>query len=352
MTAIAIIALVTLAVSFTCSLLEAVLYAVTPTQLEVLRRREVFGARRFIAFREDVEEPIAAILTVNTIAHTVGAAWIGALAGQRLQSFGVGVVTAVFTLAVLLLTEIVPKSLGVRYARHLVPFVVLPLQAMVAVSWPIARPTKVAMSWLMRGAKNAGPTEEEIIVLSRMAHREGEVTRHETQWVENALLLDKVAVSDIMTPRTVVYSVPIEQTVDAFLAAPTELVHSRIPVYEGGDQDKITGLILRRDAFDKLAEGRGDTPLSDIVKPLDFIPQTMKVPDVLQRFLRDRRHMLAVLDEHGGLEGIVTLEDVLERLLGELIVDEHDKYIDLRSLAREEGRRRLGGSDPQVEQRQ
>ncbi|MBK8976079.1 MAG: HlyC/CorC family transporter [Planctomycetes bacterium] len=335
MITIAVVASVTLFASFVCSLLEAALYAVTPSQLEVLKKRGVMGARRFARYREDIEEPIAAILTINTIAHTVGAAVTGALVGARYGDAAVGVFAALFTLAVLVLTEIVPKSIGVRYAQRLVPYLALPLQAMLWLSWPIARPSKFLMHRLVgRGAKH-GPTEDEIIAMSRMALRGGNLTAHETRWVQNALELDKVTAHDVMTPRTVVQSVNLDGiTVADLLSDPTRMRHSRLPAHEGGDPDRLVGVLLRRDVFDALARGERQLPVAELVRPLDLVPESMTGPELLDRFIRDKRHIVAVMNEYGGFEGIVTLEDVLETLLGAEIVDEHDEHVDMQELAR------------------
>src|SRR5690606_12561514 len=320
MTAIVVVVSLTLALSFLCSIIEAALYTVTPSQLEVLKKRKVFGARRFARYRENVEGPIAAILAVNTIAHTAGASVAGALVADRYGDPVVGVFAALFTLAVLVWTEIVPKSIGVRYAQQLVPFLVWPLQALIWLSWPIAHPTQLLMRRLMKGKGGNGPTEDEIIAMSRMAAQDGELTRLEQSWVENALCLDKVSAHDLMTPRTVVQSLPVERKVAEVIAdRAAGLRHSRLPVYENGDPDRLVGVVLRRDVYDAFAQGRGDLSLRQLLRPLDYVPEGMKGPHLLQKFIGGKRHLVAVIDEYGGFEGIVTLEDVLEHLIGQEI---------------------------------
>lgn len=340
MTAILVVASVTLLASFLCSLLEAALYSVTPSQLQVLVKNGVFGARRFAHYREHIEEPIAAILTVNTIAHTVGSAVTGAMVADRFGSVAVGWFAGVFTFAVLLLTEILPKSVGVHWAVRLVPILAVPLQVLVVVSWPIAKPSKLLMSRLVGRSSNGGPTEEEVIALSRMALKGGALTSREMRWVENALLLDKVSARDLMTPRTVVRSVSVEGSVADVVDRLKTLRHSRLPVHEDGDHDKIVGMLHRRDLYDAVAAGQLDLPLRTLVRLIEFVPDSMKGPQLLEKFIRGKRHMVAVIDEYGGFEGIVTLEDVLECLLGTEIVDEHDEHVDMQELARRRARGR------------
>ena len=350
MTGILVVAAVTLGISFLCSLLEAALYSVTPAQLEVLKKQRVFGARRFARFREDVEEPIAAILTVNTLSHTVGSSVLGFMVGEHyggdesVKQTAIAVFGAVFSFLVLSVTEIVPKSVGVRYAGYLVPYLVWPLQILIIASWPIARPSKWVMTRLTGSGTIHGPTEDEIIALSRMAHRGGSVTVREMRWVENALGLDKVSAHDLMTPRTVVRSVSAAWTVAEFIQAATEWRHSRFPVFEGDDPDRLIGMVLLRDAYDALSRGTGDALVGDLVHPLDMVPEGMKGPELIEKFIRGKRHMVAVIDEYGGFEGIVTLEDVLECLIGDEIVDEHDEHVDMQELARRLARRRRSAS--------
>jgi CBS domain containing-hemolysin-like protein len=173
-----------------------------------------------------------------------------------------------------------------------------------------------------------------------MAAKSGNLSPHEMRWVENALGLDKVSARDLMTPRTVVQSVSIDMTVGALADVLRTMRHSRLPVYEAGDYDRVVGMVHRRDLYDAVTDGALDQPLAELVLPLEFVPDSMKAPQLLEKFIRDKRHMVAVIDEYGGFEGIVTLEDVLECMLGLEIVDEHDEHIDMQELARRRARAR------------
>jgi len=342
MTPILLVAGLTLLASFLCSLFEAALYAIPPSRIELLVQRKVRGARRLARLREDVEAPIAAILTVNTIAHTVGAAWCGAMVGQEFGSAAVGTFAAVFTVLVLAVTEIVPKSMGVRYAETIGPLIVMPLQLMIWSVWPIVWVARAAMRQLGGEKGQAGPSEDEVLVVSRLAATGGEMRDEEHRWVENALRLDQKTAGDLRTPRTVVETLPGETPIRELIEHLDRWVHSRVPITEGEDPDQVIGLVHRREVLDAAIQRPDDSlRLTDLLHPIQFVPETMPANELLDHFIRERTHMAAVSDEYGGFEGVVTLEDVLECLLGAEIVDEHDEFEDMQAVAR----RRGGGQD-------
>ena len=336
MTPILVVASLTLAASFLCSLFEAALYAITPARLALQVRNGVRGARRLAQLREHIEEPIAAILTVNTIAHTVGAAWCGAMVGDRYGSAALGLFATVFTVLVLALTEIVPKSLGVRYAARLGTLIAWPIQLMIWSVWPIVWLARRSMTLLTGPRAVDGPTEDEVLVTSRMAADHGMLRSEEHTWVRNALRLDRVTAGELRTPRTVVESLPADLSLGELRRGVDRWVHSRVPVTEAGHPDRVLGLALRREVFDALLEPGGEErTLRELVHPIQFVPESTPAHELLQRFVAQRSHMFAVVDEYGGFEGVVTLEDVLECLLGAEIVDEHDEVADLQTFARE-----------------
>lgn len=342
MTAIVIVAGATLIASFLCSLFEAALYSITPSGIEVLRQRGVRGSKRLARLRDDIEEPIAAILTVNTVAHTVGAAWCGALVGAQFGSTAVGVFAAIFTVLVLALTEIVPKSLGVRYATLLGPRIVAPIQLMIWLTWPVVWVAKRAMSLLRGGEEAQGPSEEEVAVLAGMAAREGTVSSDEQRWVENVLALDQVTAGQLRTPRTVVETLGADTPLSAITERLDHWVHSRVPVIEGKNPDKVIGLVYRREVVDAILMRPAEAlVVRDLLRPILFVPTSMPANDLLLLFIEKRAHLVAVLDEFGGLDGVVTLEDVLEFMLGSDIVDEHDEVPNMQEHARERGELRI-----------
>jgi len=338
---IVIVAGATLLASFLCSLFEAALYAITPSKIGVLRERGLRSAAALEKLRREVEEPIAAILTLNTIAHTVGAAWCGAMVGAAFGSQAVGVFAAVFTVLVLAVTEIVPKSVGVRYAMVIGPAMVLPLRLMIFSVWPIVWLTKRVMSRLVGREHPAGPTEDEVVVAARLAGQQGEVRPEEQRWVRNALRLDQVTAGDLRTPRTVTESLPADTRVAELVEHVDRWVHSRVPVTDGEHPDRVIGLVHRREVIDRaLLQPEADLTLRDVLRPIRFVPESMPAHELLELFITERFHMVAVVDEYGGFEGVTTLEDVLECLLGAEIVDEHDQVADMQVLARQRNRRR------------
>jgi len=323
----------TLLASFLCSLFEAVLYSVTPSQIELLRHRRVQGAQRLAQLRSNIEEPIAGILTINTVAHTVGSTWCGAAIGEELGSNAVGVFAAVFTFLMLTFTEIVPKSFGVRFAPVLGIYCAWPIQLMTWAAWPVARPAQIVMRRLMGDAPSAGPSEAEVIQFSKLAAAHGAVRDEERTWIENALRLDAVTAGDIRTPRTVVETLPLDASLNEL--GRSNLVHSRIPVTDGKEADCVAGLVYRREVFDAIVAQGDRKRVQDIMHPIGFVPMSMPAHKLLSKFVRERKHIVAVTNEYGGFEGVVTLEDVLECLLGQEIVDEHDEHEDLQQHARE-----------------
>jgi len=340
MTAILAVSTLTLLSSFICSLFEAVLYTLTHTKIELMKSQNLFGAHKLGQLRSEIEEPIAAILTINTITHTAGSAWCGALVGIEFGNAYVGVFAAIFTLAILFITEIVPKSLGVKFATSIGPWIAWPLQGMIWMVWPIVQICRVLMD-LLTGAKSpSAPTEDEIMIMTRLAMQGGKLRPQELRWVENALKLDRVKADDLMTPRTVVYSLPIDLPLADVTQHSEHWVHSRIPLVDERDPEHILGLVYRREIFDALAQGKKEGTLRDLMHEIDFVPETMRGHELLDKFIKERKHMVAVISEHGGFEGVVTLEDVLECLLGAEIVDETDKHTDMQQFARQKAQQR------------
>ncbi len=334
MTAIVTIAALTLAASFVCSLLEAALYTLTPSQIELMRRRGGSGVQRLARFRTDVEEPIAAILTINTIAHTVGSAWCGAMVGEQFDSGAVGIFAGVFTFLVLVITEIIPKSLGVRFAPALGPWIAWPIQAMIWIALPVARPAKIAMRLLTGGHRVEGPSEDEVLLFSKLATQHGSMRPEEHEWLRNALRLDRVTAKDLRTPRRVVESFPTDTPIRDLAQQGSKWTHSRVPLYENDDPEQVVGLAFRREVFDAALAGREGLTLRDVMHPIRFVPEDMPAHELLDFFIQERKHMVAIVGEYGGFQGVVTLEDVLECLLGTKIVDEHDQVEDMQEHAR------------------
>jgi CBS domain containing-hemolysin-like protein len=325
-------------ISSFCSVAEAVLYSFPWSLVEKLKRAGRKSGERLERLRDNIEEPITAILTFNTVAHTAGAAvagaaWAAVFGEENLGWFAVG-----FTLIILILSEILPKTIGVVYAKQLAAPLAPPLAALV---W-LFKPTVFVVGWLGRVIKSGkeGPErdEDDIRALVTLTRRAGVIKPYEERSIRNILALDVKTVEEIMTPRTVVFSLPSEMTVGQAREGNSEWPHSRFPVYEGNDPEDVVGIVYRRQVFESLADGRHDVTLSEIMRPVRFVPESMTLDKLLARFLGSRMHMFVVLDEYGGMAGVVSLEDLLEEILGSEIVDETDQVVDMRELAR--GRRR------------
>ena len=329
-------------ISSLCSLYEAVLYAVPVAHVESLAqsgRRAGLTLRRL---RENMDRPIAAILTLNTIAHTVGATVAGAAAERVFGHQWLMVFSVVFTLAILLVSEIVPKTVGVAYSRGLAAPMALPLQALVWLFTPAVWFSERMTRAVVRGREHTGVSAEDLHVLARMGHRTGTLPEEEADAIANVVTLRQKTVRDIMTPRTVIFSLSTTTTVATARQRGEIYHHSRIPVFDG-DADDVVGMVHRRDLMAALARQDLDATMEQMMRGLDFVIETLGADRLLRRFLRRGTHLSMVIDEFGSLTGLVTLEDVLEELLGREIVDEYDAAVDMRELARRLRRESLAG---------
>jgi CBS domain containing-hemolysin-like protein len=333
MTLLIVYGLVALGVSFLCSLLEASLLSVPRSTVESLVEQGSAAGRRMKAFKDNIDRPLAAILTLNTIAHTVGAAGVGAQAAVTFGDAAVGLASAVMTLAILVLSEIIPKTLGAVHAVRLVGVTAYVTQALVVLCLPIVLP----LEWVNRMAGQNGQRERisrfEVLATIRMGHEGGALGAREMRVLSNLMALGGVRLSEVLTPRTVLFALPAEQTIGEALHGPRPLRFSRIPIYAESPED-IVGYVTRYDLQDAAANGVTGETLASLQRPLLILPELASVADALDRLLVENAHIALVVDEHGGVAGIVTLEDVLETLLGQEIIDETDPVSDMQRLAR------------------
>ncbi len=328
-----------LSVSFLCSIMEAVLLSVSPSFVAQSERQMPRIGVALKAFKEDVDRPLAAILSLNTIAHTVGAAGAGAEATKLFGDAYVGVISGVLTLLILVLSEIIPKTLGAVYWRQLVPSVVRLLVPTIWLMWPLVWLAQGLTKILARGKKQVLVSREELAALADLGAQEGVVREEESRILANLFRFGEVRVEDIMTPRTVVLALPESQTVDEALAENPEIRFSRLPLF-GKNRDDIEGFVLKGDLLLRAAEGRGVTPLAELRRPLDVVPETLSLRGLFERLMDRRAHIALAVDEYGGTSGIVTMEDLVETLLGLEIVDERDAVQDMQELARQKWRER------------
>ena len=345
MTLLVVSVITVLVVSALCSLTEAAIYAGRMPYISRLAETGSAAGKVLTKFKANMEQPISAILILNTAANTAGAAVAGA---QARLLFGEGALLwflASFTLAVLLLAEILPKVAGVAYNRGIARVASMPLNAVVNLLFPLVWLTR-RMS-LVIGRRHTLPiaSEEDVRQLAVLSAKEGSILKVESDLVKNVLALDQIRARDIMTPRTVVFTLSSGEAVRDVARKITEKKYTRIPIFAADDPEDWRGVVLRADILTCLANDEFDRPLGSLANPIAFVPEAMPGHMLLSEFIRKRQHLLGVVDEYGGVVGIVCLEDVLESLIGQEIVDETDAVADLQELARRLGRAQIREPD-------
>jgi CBS domain containing-hemolysin-like protein len=327
-----------------CSLFEAVLYSVPLSHIESMEQSGSPFGRVLRRLRENVDEPIAAILTLNTVSHTAGAAMTGAIAVEVFGSYWIGVFSIVFTFIILVFSEIVPKTLGVVHSRSLSVLIAFPLQFLVWLLTPALWFTSFITRLVAPSEAPEHISEDDLIGLARRGIREGVIEEDEGLVIQNILSLGDKQVSDVMTPRTVVFALEGELTVEEAWKDKGLLPHSRIPIYDG-TLDEIVGILHRHALFAAAAEDRMAVRLEELMKPVHFILETTPLDKTLEMFLEKKQHIFVVVGEFGGVSGVITLEDVLEEILGREIVDEFDRVTDMRELAQRRREKVIKGED-------
>ncbi len=326
-------------VSALCSLLESVLYSTPLITLEAQGPGR--AVRRMRRFKEEVDRPLSAILIFNTVANTAGAAVAGWAAGQIFGPGNLWVFSLCFTLAILIFSEIIPKTVGAIHWRRLWSLSVWPLGAMVWLAWPLIQMVR-GLTRLITGGKRHAPqvSEDEILAAARLGARGGQISHLEQELIHNIIGLEKVRAADIMTPRTVMFTVDGDTPLQQAREQAREWPHSRVPVFRGGPEE-VVGYVTK----DQVVSARPGGPqqvLAELARPVRFVPGSANALNLLNSFLRRREHIYLVVDEYGGIMGLITLEDVVESLVGSEIVDEHELVADLQEMARRRGREVLG----------
>lgn len=338
-TLLVVFATASIVFSFLCSIAEAVLLSVSPSYAEALKERHAGASKLLVDLKENIDRPLAAILTLNTIAHTMGAVGVGAEAAAIWGNVGVGVASGVMTILILVLSEIIPKTIGAVYWRALSVPTAYSVRALIRIVWPIVWLSEFATRMFAR-EKNAEPvTRNEIAAVAEMSAESGELRTVENRVLNNLLTLDSLTVNDIMTPRTVILAFPQDATVGEILNEHPGLPVSRIPIYSESI-DNVTGFVLKMDLLLAQARDESDMPLSDLRRDLPAIPASASLSAMFELFIKERHHLALVVDEYGGTDGLVSMEDLIETLLGIEIVDEEDVAEDMQRLARQHWERR------------
>jgi CBS domain containing-hemolysin-like protein len=356
-------AVISIFFSFLCSILEAVLLSITPTFLNLKKKEGYAFATALEVLKKDVDRPLIAILTLNTIAHTVGAILVGVQAkvayaesyGSETQMFFgieftddimVGVVSTIMTILILVASEIIPKTIGATYWKGLAHFTANALNVLIfplkwtGILWVLQLTTKLI------GGKGHGSilSRESFVAMTDIAHEEGVFEENESKVIKNLLNFKEILAKDVMTPRTVIKTEDETVSVAEFFKENSNIRFSRIPVYTE-ESDNITGLVLKDEVFKEMALGNGDKLLGDIKRNIIIVNRSLPIPKLFEQLIESKNHMALVVDEYGSVSGIVTMEDVIETLLGLEIMDESDNVSDLQQMARknwENRAKRLG----------
>lgn len=333
MTLLAIYTLFALVVSFACSLMESVILSVSPAYVMISLNKGRRSAMILKELKTRIDRPLAAILTANTIANTIGAAGVGAQVHKIYGSEFVTVASAALTLVILIFSEIIPKTVGTMYWKSLAPVCSYAIRLLIFITYPFVLLSE-GLRYLLVRSPIHGMTREEMIMTAEMGANEGTLQHKESHVIRNLLMLDKVKVSDIMTPRSVILAFSEEKTVGEVMGENRPIRFSRIPVY-GGNLDNVIGMVHRYKLMEAASHDLDNLPIKNLLSPLHTVPEEISVAAVLDQFIKRKEHVFLAIDDYGSTTGLVSLEDAVETLLGVEIVDELDSVADMRQYARE-----------------
>ena len=332
-----------MAVSFLCSVLEAVLLS-TPISFITMRIEEGYKpAARFLHYKEESARPLAAILALNTIANTLGAAGVGRQASIIAEQSGFasffGIMSALTTILILVFSEIIPKTIGTSYYRKLMGFTTSSLKTMIIVMYPIVLLIERLTKLIQKDDDEAAVSREEVSAMANVGEVEGVIDKDENRIIQNVIKLDNVKAYDVMTPRVVCQTASENMSLKNFYKDKDFEHYSRIPVYSESPE-YITGYILRSEALECLAEDKFDMRLSEIKRDITFFDEEQSVSGIWDTLLAKKEQISLIIDEYGCFQGILTLEDIIETIFGLEIIDENDEAIDMQQFARERWKQR------------
>jgi len=320
--------------SFICSIMESTLFS---TPLSFINMKDAEGSKRakqLKRFKENIDKPLSAILTINTVANVVGAAGVGAQVIVVFNKMSFAVASAILTVVLLICSEIIPKTIGAKYWRKLSLRIVPVLQAMIFITYPFVVLSELITRLIGKNNNETTVSREEVSAMVEMAAEEGEFEQAENKIIQNMMRLETIKVKDIMTPQAVVSMAPEEMTVATFYKNKNYLHHARIPVFVDDNEDHITGYVLRQAILEQVANDSFDTKLSDIRRSIVVAPEEQSIMILWETLLKEKEHIAMIVDDYGSFEGIVTLEDIIESIFGLEIVDETDNVVDMQHYAR------------------
>lgn len=335
--------LLSIGFSFLCSILEAVLLSITPSYINSAVQSGSTVGKYLQSYKTDIDRPLSAILTLNTIAHTVGAIGVGAVAAEIFVDKDINLgftqlsyeslVAGLMTLAILILSEIIPKTIGANYWKTLTPFTVQTIRLLLFILAPFVWISQFITKRFKSEKDKSVLSRSDFVAMTQAVTQSGELEANESTIINNLLSFEKQTVRDIMSPKTVAKMANEESSLSDFYKENPEITFSRIPVYKD-QSDNITGIVLKDDILIGLAEDKNDLKLKDIKKQVNFVPDTTPLPSLFKSLTKQKQHLSVVADEFGNIVGLVSMEDLFETLLGQEIIDETDQVEDLQELAK------------------
>lgn len=334
LTALITIALLTVGISFLCSLLESSLLS-TPLSYLAMKEDEGYKpAIRLKEYKSDIDRPLSSILILNTIANTMGAAGIGAMVGRMFGSSAVGIASAIVTVLILVFSEIIPKSIGANYWRRLIWFTAGTVRVLIIITYPLVIVAEWITSLVSPGNPDYTVSREEVSAMIDEGEEDGVFEEDEKRLMHNIIRIDDITAKEIMTPRVVAAIAPEEMTVREFFKEQAYHHHSRIPVYKGDSDEYITGYILLVEALELMGKDQFDTKLSDIMRKISSFHETTPISEIWETLVPKKEHISVIIDDYGCMQGIVTLEDIIETTAGVEIIDEIDEASDMQEYAK------------------
>ncbi len=320
--------------SFLCSLAESVLLSTPKTFLTTIRDQEKW-ANSFLNLKTNIDKPLSAILSLNTVAHTIGAAGVGAKAVEEFGDAYLGLASAILTILILVITEIIPKTMGARYWKNLAKITFYIIKIMLFFTYPLVIFSTQITRLISSNKKEDSTSREEISALAKIGADEGIFSENESRIIQNILRLQKIKVTQIMTPRVVVTSIDENLTLSEFKKNKVFLNFSRIPTFNN-ENEKITGYVFLQDVLEKLSNNENPNSLiKNFKRDVLRVPNNVTLFNLWDQLIEKKEHIAIVIDEYGGIDGIVTMEDIIETLLGLEIMDENDLIVDMQKYAKE-----------------
>ena len=328
-----------LGISFLCSLLESFILSVTHAHISLVSKDRPALGKKLSHFKENINQPLSAILSLNTIANTIGAASVGAITLVEFGSNWVAIMSGILTLCILIFSEIIPKTVGALYWKKILVPATFAVQVLIIMTYPLVVFLEFLSKWLAKAENEDKVSREEVIAMAELGEDEGTIEESESTVIENVLMLDDISVEEVLTPRSVIFAVNKTNSVREVLDKYNDIEFSRIPVYEDG-LDNIIGIVRRHVLLKSKAEDQFDVTMGELAKPIHAVEENDSVGDVLDEFVKRREHLFMVKDQFGQVAGLITLEDAIETLLGVEIVDETDSVVDMRKLALDNWRKK------------